>query len=46
MFPDSWTADRIKVEVDYAFKNKQIYINERGQQMWKGKTDPSQNNGQ
>ncbi|KAB0516537.1 hemagglutinin repeat-containing protein [Pseudomonas extremorientalis] len=24
MFPDSWTSDRIKVEVDMAFKNKQV----------------------
>lgn len=38
MFPDSWSADRIKVEVDTAYKNKQIYRNDRGQEMWKGKT--------
>jgi hypothetical protein len=27
MFPDSWTADRIKVEVDGAFQNKAVVGN-------------------
>lgn len=33
MFPDSWAADRIKVEVDAAFKNKTVSGN-----MWEGTT--------
>ncbi|WP_198403038.1 EndoU domain-containing protein [Pseudoalteromonas sp. 1_2015MBL_MicDiv] len=33
MFPDSWTADRIKVEVDIAYKNKVI-----DGEMWTGTT--------
>ncbi|WP_223449907.1 MULTISPECIES: hemagglutinin repeat-containing protein [unclassified Pseudomonas] len=33
MFPDSWTADRIKVEVDGAFKNKTVVGNK-----WSGTT--------
>lgn len=28
MFPDSWSADRIKVEVDYAYKNKTVSGNQ------------------
>lgn len=24
MFPDNWTADRIKVEVDYAYQHKVV----------------------
>ncbi|MCL1624366.1 EndoU domain-containing protein [Moraxella sp. Tifton1] len=38
MFPDSWTDDRVKVEVDYAYQNKVIITNPRGQQMWEGVT--------
>ena len=33
MFPDSWTADRVKVEVDAAFQNKTVVGNK-----WFGKT--------
>ena len=33
MFPDTWTADRVKVEVDAAFKNKVVTGNK-----WKGVT--------
>lgn len=33
LFPDSWSADRIKVEVDVAFKNKTVVGNK-----WTGKT--------
>lgn len=33
MFPDSWTADRIKVEVDGAFQTKKIVGNK-----WTGTT--------
>jgi filamentous hemagglutinin len=33
MFPDSWTANRIKVEVDFAFRNKTISGN-----TWTGTT--------
>ncbi|MHA3049963.1 EndoU domain-containing protein, partial [Acinetobacter sp. ANC 4639] len=38
MFPDSWSADRIKVEVDAAYKSKSIVTNSRGQSMWEGTT--------
>lgn len=38
MFPDSWNADRIKVEVDAAYKTKSIVINSNGQSMWEGIT--------
>ena len=34
MFPEHWTADRIKVEVDIAFKNKTM----TGIYKWKGRT--------
>lgn len=33
MFPDSWTANRVKVEVDAAFQNKVITGNK-----WTGVT--------
>jgi len=33
MFPDSWSADRVKVEVDEAFKNKKVVDNR-----WSGVT--------
>ncbi len=33
MFPKSWTADRIKVEVDAAFQNRKITGNK-----WTGTT--------
>jgi hypothetical protein len=33
LFPDSWTADRIKVEVDGAFQNKTVVGNK-----WTGTT--------
>jgi len=38
MFPDSWTADRVKVETDAAFKNKVVVITPDGKQMWQGVT--------
>ncbi|MFW1649769.1 hemagglutinin repeat-containing protein, partial [Acinetobacter nosocomialis] len=38
MFPDSWSADRVKVEVDAAYKNKSIVTNSRGERMWEGIT--------
>lgn len=38
MFPDSWSSSRIKVEVDSAYKNKKIRINNRGQETWIGTT--------
>lgn len=34
MFPESWTADRIKVEVDKAFQNKEM----TGKYIWEGTT--------
>ena len=36
MFPDSWSADRLKVEVDAAYKNRQPVPNKPN--MWQGKT--------
>ncbi|WP_445117105.1 EndoU domain-containing protein [Acinetobacter sp. WZC-1] len=36
MFPDSWSADRLKVEVDAAYKNRQPVPNRPN--MWQGKT--------
>lgn len=36
MFPDSWTADRIKVEVDAAYKNRTAFP--RNSNMWEGTT--------
>nr|WP_245640043.1 EndoU domain-containing protein [Moraxella oblonga] len=38
MFPNSWSADRVKVEVDYAYQNRKVVTNSRGQQMWEGIT--------
>jgi hypothetical protein len=38
MFPDGWSADRVKVEVDEAFKNKTLTTNSQGQPMWEGLT--------
>lgn len=38
MFPETWTADRIKVEVDYAYQNRVVITNTKGQQMWEGIT--------
>ena len=37
MFPDTWSADRLKVEIDAAYKNKEI-VNINGKKMWKGVT--------
>ena len=34
MFPESWTADRIKVEVDKAFQNREM----TGKYIWEGTT--------
>lgn len=36
MFPNSWTADRLKVEVDAAYKNRQPVPNKPN--MWQGTT--------
>ena len=33
MFPDSWSADRVKVEVDAAYQNRTVTGN-----MWTGTT--------
>jgi filamentous hemagglutinin len=33
MFPDSWSANRVKIEVDAAFKNKTVTGNK-----WSGTT--------
>jgi hypothetical protein len=39
MFPDHWTGDRVKVEVDAAYKNRQLYKDPRnGADMWRGTT--------
>ncbi|MDG5978495.1 MafB1 protein [Hydrogenophaga taeniospiralis CCUG 15921] len=39
MFPDHWTGDRIKVEVDAACKNRQSFKNTaNGATMWRGTT--------
>ena len=38
MFPRDWTANRIKVEVDFAYKNKTYFYNDSGTLMWKGIT--------
>ena len=39
MFPDHWTGDRIKVEVDAAYKNRQIIKNPfNAAPMWEGVT--------
>jgi hypothetical protein len=38
MFPDNWSADRVKIEVDAAYKNKNIVITPTGQKMWVGTT--------
>ncbi|HDR1241425.1 TPA: EndoU domain-containing protein [Pasteurella multocida] len=37
MFPDFWSADRIKVEVNEAYKTRKIII-ERGREIWIGTT--------
>ncbi|WP_293730386.1 EndoU domain-containing protein [uncultured Actinobacillus sp.] len=37
MFPDTWSASRIKVEVDAAYKNK-VIVTRNGKHMWEGKT--------
>lgn len=36
MFPDSWSADRIKVEIDSAYKNRTVVPNRPN--MWQGVT--------
>ncbi len=40
MFPDHWTADRIKVEVDATYKNRIPHsdIDKRNNGMWEGTT--------
>ena len=39
MFPDSWSADRVKYEVDMAYKNRNEYINpQNGKVMWESTT--------
>ena len=40
MFPDSWTSDRIKVEVDYAYKNRVPHPDplKASKGMWQGVT--------
>ena len=40
MFPDSWTSDRIKVEVDYAYKNRVPHSDplKASKGMWQGVT--------
>lgn len=38
MFPDTWSADRIKYEIDLAYKNRTEFTNKDGRNMWKGKT--------
>ena len=37
MFPDSWSADRVKYEVDMAYKNR-IEFKDKGRDMWRGVT--------
>gem|GEM_PF-1999181 len=38
LFPASWSKDRIKVEVDEAYKNRTIVKGKNGSSMWKGVT--------
>ena len=39
MFPDSWSADRVKYEVDMAYKNRNEYTNlQNGKVMWESTT--------
>lgn len=39
MFPDHWTGDRIKVEVDAAYQNRQLFKHPKsGASMWSGTT--------
>ena len=40
MFPDSWTSDRLKVEVDYAYKNRVPHPDpsKASKGMWQGVT--------
>ena len=40
MFPDSWTSDRLKVEVDYAYKNRVPHSDplKASKGMWQGVT--------
>jgi putative uncharacterized protein (fragment) len=37
MFPDNWSANRVKYEVDMAYKNRVEFV-EKGKTMWKGLT--------
>ena len=37
MFPDNWSANRVKYEVDMAYKNRVEFV-EKGKTMWKGVT--------
>ena len=39
MFPDNWSANRVKYEVDMAYKNRNEYINpQNGKVMWESTT--------
>ena len=39
MFPDNWSANRVKYEVDMAYKNRKEYINPKnGKVMWESTT--------
>ena len=38
MFPRDWTANRVKVEVDFSYKNKVYFYDNRGILKWKGIT--------
>ena len=37
MFPDNWSANRVKYEVDMAYKNR-IEFKDKGRDMWRGVT--------
>ena len=38
MFPRDWTPNRVKVEVDFSYKNKVYFYDNRGILKWKGIT--------
>ena len=38
MFPQNWTADRIKVEVQHAYNNRHEFIDHFGNRRWQGET--------
>ena len=38
MFPEDWTAERIKEEVEYAFENREEFTSDTGAKMWMATT--------